>query len=749
MNSPIANVDHSAHRLEWPLALVFAAVLFNCVLLWPELQSALAPSQNDTLFHALMITEASAAAERGSSLVDFWIPQLEFGFPQFLHYQHLPHLLIVGLHRALGGSVELLTLLHVVRWLLLVTFPLTVYWSARRLEMDVRAAAVAAAASSLISGDARFGFEYNSYIWRGFGMYTQLWAMHLSFVALACLHRTMRDGKGYAQTIIVLAAIALSQLLYAWMTAISAVLLLVVGSNPRGWVVRAARLAVVGVPAVLIASYMIVPFLTMNEYLSTFPVLPGTSGGPAAISAGWMSTDVLDHQRWPVLTLMLLVGIVITLLRVLRERSRTSMFLAAGFAVWMLLCFGGDRIAPLLRLVGLYGADISYRFLGSVELFAILLMGAGGGWLWDRLSVSQRDSASFSGRFSKHINARAVAGGALIVLWFAPALAERARYYQTNARWIHETAEAVRSDTDLQGILAVIEAGDGGRLYAGRRDNWGANLMVGPVIRVSDVIKSRGIQALVPPYQGLSLNTDMVWRFDDANAAHYNMFDVRHVIVPAGSKLPAFMQPYIETGRYAAYSIATTGAAMWVSVAERAPIATQLELLKSNRAWLASDAPTRRSFTRWDYPALGSPDAQATVSSISNRCAQTGLLSDVHADADSIVVRVSCEDQGTLMFKSGFHPNWRVSVDGSHVPAFMVSPAFLAAEIAAGEHIVKAEYRASTGKHVLLLAGAVVLLAVLFARDRLDAPARRLATAAGVVSAFATDQTRSTDSTLT
>ena len=714
-------------RIEWPVLLVLVAMVFNAIGLWPELQPG-APSQSDTAFHALMITQASAALASGSSVVDFWIRQLEFGFPQFLYYQHVPHLFVIGVHRLLGGSVEVLSVFHAVRWLLLVTFPLTVYWSARRLDLSAREAAVAAAASSLLSGDARFGLEYNSYIWRGFGMYTQLWAMHLSIIAVACVYRLMRDGTGYLRSIVVLIVLALSQLLYAYMIALTSVMLLVMGGAPGRWPIRAARLGMIGALSLLATTYMTVPFLSLNAYLSTFPSLPGATGGLSAISAGWASTSLLDHQRWPVLTVLLILGLVVAVWQVAHERLRNKLSLLGGFLLWMLLCFGGDAATSMMRWLGVYGADVSYRFIGGVELFAILLMGVGGGWLWDRIA-----SAAFISGWSSNAGWRvgggAAIGGVLVLLWLTPAFVERAGYYRTNARWINETRTALRGNIDLQGLLSTIAQEDGGRVYAGRTNNWGANLRVGPIIRVTDVIKSRAMPALVPPYQGLSLNADMAWQFDDGNAAHYDLFDVRYAIVPAGAQVPTFLQPFLATTEYAVLRVATTGASMWVSVSDRRAVSSQRELRIANRDWLQSDAPARRSVIRWDY-ANDTPGAPAPGAV--SRCPQTGTLADDYVGFDSMVVRTRCEDAGTVMFKSSYHPNWRVLVDGNSVATFMVSPAFLAAEVPAGEHEIKAVYVPTAGKSVLLLMGAMVLLIVVFTRDELDRVPRWLTRRLGV-----------------
>jgi hypothetical protein len=61
-------------------------------------------------------------------------------------------------------------------------------------------AAVGGLLAPLIATDGLFGFDFNSYVWRGYGLYTQLWAMVLLPVAVAQGYVTLRDGKGYFWT---------------------------------------------------------------------------------------------------------------------------------------------------------------------------------------------------------------------------------------------------------------------------------------------------------------------------------------------------------------------------------------------------------------------------------------------------------------------------------------------------------------------------------------------------------------------
>ncbi|HEY6420489.1 MAG TPA: hypothetical protein VIX59_15960 [Candidatus Binataceae bacterium] len=207
--------------------IVLVPMAFNAVMLWPQLLPAV--YGNDAAWHYTFIRAASAALANGDNPFDFWMPDTGLGFPQFFYYQHVPHLAVVLLHALLLKRVNLLMLFNLVQYVLLVVFPLTVYWSLRTMEFSMGAAAVAAAFAPLISEPRFFmGLDFHSYTFIGFGMYTQLWAMHLYFLTTACLQRLMARGSGYLSAIVFSSLLVLSHLLYAYMAAFSAFVLFLI-----------------------------------------------------------------------------------------------------------------------------------------------------------------------------------------------------------------------------------------------------------------------------------------------------------------------------------------------------------------------------------------------------------------------------------------------------------------------------------------------------------------------------------------
>jgi hypothetical protein len=706
--------EESPGRLGTALLVLLVAIptIANAIALLPEITSGV-PSLNDDAFHYLLVQQASQALAHGGNVLDLWVPQLELGFPNFLYYQTLPHLAVAGLDKLLLGSVDLLTLFNVVRFVLLVGFPLTVYWSMRRMGFSVVAAAFSAAAASLISGNARYGFEYDSYVWRGFGMFTQLWAMHLSFIALACVHRVIERGKGYLPAILALSALVLSHLVYAYMMAITLVVVLLVGASRRTLLPRVARLAIVGFAVLAVTAYMWLPFLSSYQYLGASPYLESwkydSFGAPTIL--GWLfSGDLLDHGRLPVLTVLLALGIVAALIR----RGRLAALALGGFAVWLVLYFGRPTLGPIADLFPLHDGLLFHRFIGGVELFAVILVGIGGSWIWR--SVVRLRSARIP---MLRPLGRVTVAFAILLAFLVPAVAERIAYYADNTLWMSQTRDAIDADPDMAAILATLASEPGGRAYAGLRTNWGSQLAFGSV-RATDLLTFHAIPAVSPPYQSLSLNADMIWDFQDGEEAQYDLLDVRYVVTPSSYTVPAFYQPLQRTARYTLYRVPTSGAAEYVSITARRSAPTQRALFDGNIAWFRGADATNLRFIRWDYLAPVGPQQTSAG------CPDGGHTLYERDEVDAVHLVVECSAASPLVIKVTYHPNWHVTVDGQPVPTYMLSPSFVGVDLPAGRHTVDAVYVATPSKLPLLGLGLVVLLVVLVLRRRLDAIPRRM-----------------------
>jgi hypothetical protein len=681
--------------------LVATPMVFNAVALWPEIAIPV-PNVNDDAEHIAFIERATDALARGENVIDHWLPEIDLGFPEFFYYQHLPHLAVVAVHRALFGAVDLFTLFNVVRWVLLVGLPLTVFWSMRRLGSGDVAAAVGAAASSLLSANHRYGFEYDSYVWRGFGLYTQLWAMHLSFVALACLHRLLQRGTGLFLTVIVLTVLALSHLIYAYMMAISTVVLLLFAVRRGRVAAPLVSLAIAGLAVLAITSYFWVPFLGGTAYLSTSPFLQpekyASYGAPAVL--GWFATgELFDHGRLPVLTAVLFIGVAGAAV----SRRRLELATVALLGLWLWFYSGRAAIGPLFGLLPLHDGLLFHRFIGGVDLAAILLMGSGGAFVWERLT---RPSVRSLLRGLPHwqIAAAALLGGALLV----PALAERQTYYAAQTTWLGQTAAAIEGDSDLRTILTTLHRLPPGRVYAGLASNWGRTLdfrLPFNSVHVYQLLAAEKLATVAPPFGGQSLNADLQFDFDDQRASQYALYNVRYVIASPSVSLPAFLVRRAVTARYVLYETPTAGYAEFVGVATTETVRTQATLFPKMRAFVNGPGPEARIYTRFEFPAA----ADAVIVGSMPRCGADAKIVNERIDPARLTFAATCATASPLVVKVTYHPGWQVTVDGAPVPTYMVSPSYLAFTLPAGAHEVVAEYRSAAAKGPLLAVGALTI----------------------------------------
>lgn len=700
---------HVAHERAHPqrvqravLALVLLVpMLFNAIALWPEV-GVRVPSNNDDADHLAYIQRADAAISEGQDPLDFWAPEMEFGFPPFLYYQHLPHLAVVALHRTVFFWLDLLAIFNLVRWLLLVTLPLTVWWSLRTLGVPGAGAAVAGAASALVAGGGRFGIEYDSFVWRGWGMYTQIWGVHLAFLALACVHTVLERGRGPVRAILVLAALALSHLIWAYMTAISVLVLFLIGLRRVSWRVRAARLALLALPVAVITSYMWLPFLTERAYLNiSQPYLPPwrfDSFGFGQIASWLVTGDLFDHARLPVLTLLVAAGIAAAV----RWRDRTAALAVALFAVWLVLWSGRTSLGVLADLLPFSHGLHVHRFVGGVDVAAVLLTGLGAAAIWRlaRADASPR---------------RAAMAGALFLVLLLPAFAERADYYSWNTTWMTETRDAIARDGDVAAVVAALDDLPPGRVYAGLNDDWQKALDFVPFnsARFPDVLNMAGLPRMAKPYASLSLTGDLAFTFNVNDRTQWDLFNVRYAVARTDQAVPNFLSPLRKVGKYTIYGAPTSG---WITFAQSVSTrayATDYDLFYGERD--ATPRAAGHAFTKLAYPAPASAESAATAA-----CFDTRHLAYERMQDDRYDALLGCDTGPSLVvLKVTYHPNWRVTVDDREVKTYLVTPGFIGFDVPQGMHFVTARYASTPIKTPLVAAGLLCLLGLVAFRRRL------------------------------
>jgi hypothetical protein len=454
-------------------ALLLLAVAFNLYGLYPEV-AIRAPMLNDGVLHLLAAQRAADTLAAGQDPTDTWLGPIALGFPLFHSYQHLAYLPPAALYVLSRGALSIADIYHWITYLLLSCFPLSIYWSLRRFGFDRLTAALAGLAAPLVATQGLYGLEYGSYVWRGYGLYTQLWGMLLMPPALAQGYAVLRDGRGYFWAVLLLVATLLSHLVLGYVALVSLVLftlLLALGQRAQGtnaWR-RGKRLGMLLVPVALVTAYFTVPFLLDSPYRNRS--IWEEPGKYNAYGAAWtlgtlIRGELFDYGRFPSLTLLAGAGLACCLWRWHTARYRVPVVLAL---VWLLLYFGRPTWGALLDLLPLSRDLYLHRLIAGVHLGGIFLIGLGLALPW-RLARARGDVRYL------------LVAAALTGLLLYPAYRERAAYLAENARWMVQSRDALAAEQqDIAALIETLRHLPPGRVYAGRPGNWGGDYRVGAV----------------------------------------------------------------------------------------------------------------------------------------------------------------------------------------------------------------------------------------------------------------------------
>jgi len=699
--APLARVREQWANPDWgklaPLLLVAIAVGFNLFVLRTELQRV--TDLNDTGVHISMVRWAQNRFSAGELVFDGWYPRLALGLPQFHHYQSLPHI-IGGVVATVFGAERTVTWTY---YLGLSFWPICMYATVRLFKFGRWTAACTALLAPLASSVTAYGYEHGSYVWRGNGVWSQLWGMWLFPLTLALTWRAVSRGKGYA-----LAALSLGLTIAChFLTGYLSILMLGVWVLivPKELLRRLGRAALVGIGGALAAAWVVVPLLLDSKWSARTEYNVGTfwadSHGGRQVMEWLFTGELFDHGRWAVVSLLVGIGAVVCGFRFVRdERARAILcFTILG----ILLFCGRDTIGFAIDLVP-GGKDLLlHRFIIPVHLGGLLLAGIGLSWLGQGAYARIRDRRPKA----SHV---AVVGAlmlAALVLLF-PAWRERATFNAQGAGWINTQRESDRTGgRDFTALAERANELGGGRVYAGSASA-GSEYAVG-FVRGYAYLLDADVDGVGFTLRTLGISDDVETRFDATNPDHYDLYNVRYVILPAAIE-PPVEATLIETrGGWKLWEVPTTG---YLRAVDTTPAITadRTNLGQRVESFLASPAPAEG---RIPVIAFGG-DAAANPT--------TGLGVEPSGSAGDMTLQYQQPDDGifggtvdanrraVVMLKASYHPRWTVTVDGEPAETQMIAPSFAGVEVPAGRHVVEFRYEPYPDYWLLFLVGVLTLV---------------------------------------
>ena len=701
---------------RWPLVVVGIVILFNLVVLRAEARPV--QNLNDASVHRSMIAWASERVEDGHLPLDGWYRDLALGSSRFHHYQSLPHVLTGFLALAVGSQRALSWTLY----LGMALWPIAVYSGGRLLGWDRWICAIAAAASPLIVSEATLGYEWGSYAWRGYGTWTQLWGMWLLPFAWGLSWRAIAKGRSYWLAALVLALTVACHLLTGYLALLSLGVFALVkwGELLR----RIGRAALVGLGSLFVAAWVVVPLLadrlwTVNDEFSRGKIYYDSFGARRIL--GWFASgELFDRGRPPMVTILVAVGLVVALWRYRRdERARVLLFL---FLVSLFLFFGRPTLGPVLRLLPGSGDLFLRRFVFGVHLAGLYLAGLGAVTL---ARIAREQLPRFRPLRDRPV-AIAVIGVAAAAAFLAPGFVERTAWASQGAEWIGEQAVADATDgADVAALVDIAQERGQGRFYAGMRANWGSSYVVGQV-PVYVMLLNQGTDGVGFVRPTWSLSAPFEYRFTDTNPSHYDLFDVRYLILDEGRQPPVQAERVAGRGRHVLWE---TPDPSYVDIVDVLPpiTADRTNLGLRGANWFRSDLPGRGANPGVAFEGHPAPEPTVTADDLPGTPAGVVTNQDVDLRDGRATATVIAERPAMVMLKASFDPRWQVTVDGIPVEPEMIAPSFVGRMVPAGEHVVRFVYEPFPRYDLLLLLGAATLvgLAVLPGRRSRRGPGPR------------------------
>lgn len=607
--------------------------------------------------HVHELAEALRARDGG-----MWIHGANLGYPAGTFAPLLPSLLAAIAHSV---GVDVHTAIKVALAVPLVLLPASLFAGLRALPLDGWRASVATGVCALSLSSSPYGLGIEG----AFGtaaLLDETWAVAILPLAAGLGVRAIVDGRrlmaALSTTILcgLLHPMVAASLVTVWIVAAGA-------DRSRARVVRAVVLAALALVGTMVV--WITPFAT------------GAAHG-AASDASWLSdaalgdsgfallpfirflATILDHERTPLLSLLALVGVLVTAWHAVRTGRPSA---GAGYVVV-------GALVSIALLVGPYlfrGALPLGRFAPLLQLSACVLAGIG---VVDLVALVARATSSPV----LTLVARAALAFSLAALVVIATT--------TQLRRAHELMRTIETDPTLAADLDVLrrvarEAAPPARVAAAG----GLRTVSRHALAVEGW---PGLWSSIGPSVAASAMAPFLSRTDVIDTVQITNTGLLLLPRDAPQSLrPRSRAPPTRAGRFHVYDTRGTSdrgyflPVLLESEPAPAPAGEPTSFRdRSLRWWRTEGYRTGRHFVWRHTPA---PAGKGRVNVLEESVAPSRFTA---------ALDVATDGPRAVLLSVSWHPWWRAFVDGARVPALRVSPEMLAAEVAPGQHTLTFQF---------------------------------------------------------
>jgi hypothetical protein len=663
-------------------------------------------------------------------LADHWVPNWNEGYNLPFYYSHIPQIVIVASWRLLSLFTihySLFTYYHLVIYLLLCLFPLTVFLSLRLISSSWLTAGFGALLASQISTDGFYGLDPASFLWRGYGLSSQLFAMIFLPLAIAFIYR-----KKIIPAILFLLLTAAGHLGIGIMAFLSLIPLLV--RQPK-------KIFAIAIPAVILLSYWIIPaFLADNFHNFSFwdPVWKFNSYGVKEVVTRLGNGALFDFGRLPIITALVFVGLF-----AIRYSEFTILFF-----FFLLLYFGRTTWGNIINFIPAMREFHLSRFIVGVHAAGLFLAPIGLAWIIERV----KKIIGSIGLLDYWII------GLLVVLVVLPVYGQTIRYAAyndtliatANANYAKQSAGA----DSLVSTLQELQKTAPGRIFAGRGGSWGKDFRIAETPMFM-YLSNFAIPTVLWMPETWSPNADTEQYFREDKAEDYALYNIRYVATPITlpkEQIQPFWKKMASGKSWILYSVDLSSGYFTAGVRPAVVAADKYSRTNVIRLWIQSEDPKNGlypelTFDTKKYPVnVGLPNFkmldevtfQVPDGSTHNLFAEPPkyispvtpipliTLSSQTNDMDMVFsTHVKVEDGCTecmVILKQTYHPNWRVTIDGEPVEPIITFPFFIGIPVDTGTHTIIASYEPSRLKVFLLVITGITLVGIiiLFLKQRIQ-----------------------------
>lgn len=628
----------------WGYIILVVTIIFHLWLNFPETKILADP--NDNIFQYELVARSDWIWEKYEcpfslqclpNLTDHNVPAWAEGYPLPFYYSHIPQLTMVSTYHMLVKPIvsifypafSLYEYYNWFKYLALCLFPLPIFLALRVVGFSPFASAVGAFFGSNFSTDGLYGIDPPSFLWRGYGLVSQLFAQFFLPLGIAFTYKALKNGQkkpeeqkngnkyknnwigswNFQKRDIFFASIFLTlattgHLGVGIIGLLSTVPFLFLNLRKSELIERAKKLTLIYFGLFLALAYWIIPVLIWTKYhIISFwdPIWKFNSYGWYEVLRQFFQGELFDWKRPSVITFLVIGGFFVLMVS---EKFPFAILLV----YWLALYFGRTTWGGLIDLIPGMKDFHLHRFLVGVQIAGLFLIPAFIEWLDESLhkmfvggikiakiirslprlfasltSDKSKKTALDGNSLNTSISSSTQTGVSILVYaviflflgiltYFT--LKQTLDYAYYNNKWIKEANDAYNYDyKNYQDLVRYLASKPPGRIYAGRPGNWGRDFKLGST-ELYMLLSIYGFdisQFLPETWSPLSENDQ---NFDERVNTDYDLLNIKYVVAPKNEGFGDKVVFDKKFGPFEVYTVPTTG---WFDVV------TAPELVKTDK----------------------------------------------------------------------------------------------------------------------------------------------------------------------